>query len=81
MLRPSRKGAEGDQLNVQAAPYLGKQRGALFDGYYEKHRDSTLLSCRSADAVSVVFCRSDHPGVWVGLIVQGSLGKRIQQMG
>ena len=35
-----------------------------FDGYYEKHRDSTLLSCRSADSVSVVFCRSDHPGVW-----------------
>ena len=50
-----------------------------FDGYYEKHRDSALLSCRSADGVSVVFCPSDHTGVWAGLIVQGSLGKRTQQ--
>jgi len=60
--------------------YLEKQRGSLFDGYYEKHRDAALLSCRSADGVSVVFCPSDHTGVWAGLIVQGPLGKRTQQM-
>jgi hypothetical protein len=60
--------------------YLEKQRGSLFDGYCEKHRDSALLSCRSADGVAVVFCPSDHTGVWAGLIVQGSLGKRTQQM-
>ncbi len=59
--------------------YLKEQRGSLFDGYYEKHRDSTLLCCRSADGVAVVFCPSDHTGVWAGLIVQGSLGKRTQQ--
>ncbi len=60
--------------------YLKEQRGSLFDGYYDKHRDSELLCCRSADGVAVVFCPSDHTGVWAGLIVQGSLGKRTQQM-
>jgi hypothetical protein len=60
--------------------YREEQRGALFGGYYEKHQHSELLSCRSADGVSVVFCPSDHTGVWAGLIVQGPLGKRTQQM-
>jgi hypothetical protein len=60
--------------------HLEKQRGSLFDGYCEKHRDSELLSCRSRDGVTVVFCPSDHTGVWAGLIVQGSVGKRTQQM-
>ena len=58
--------------------YLEEQRGSLFDGYFEKHRDADLLSCRSADGVEVVFCPSDHSGVWAGLIVKGSLGKRTQ---
>jgi hypothetical protein len=60
--------------------YLEEQRGSLFDGYYEKHRDSDLLSCQSADGVQVVFCPSDHSGVWAGLIVKGSLGQRTQLM-
>jgi hypothetical protein len=59
--------------------YLEKQRGSLFDGYFEKHSDSQLVCCRSADGVAVVFCPSDHTGVWAGLIIQGSLGKRTQQ--
>ena len=60
--------------------HLEKQRGSLFDGYCEKHRDTELLSCRSRDGVTVVFCPSDHTGVWAGLIVQGSVGRRTQQM-
>jgi hypothetical protein len=59
--------------------YLEEQRSSLFDCYYEKHRNSDLLSCRSADGVEVVFCPSDHSGVWAGLIVKGSLGKRTQR--
>jgi hypothetical protein len=55
--------------------YLEEERGSLFDGYYEKHRNSDLLSCRSADGVQVVFCPSDQSGVWAGLIVKGSLGR------
>ncbi|HYY26488.1 MAG TPA: hypothetical protein VE860_00995 [Chthoniobacterales bacterium] len=60
--------------------YLEQQRGSLFNGYYEKHQGSELFSCRSRDGVTVVFCPSDHTGVWAGLIVQGSVGKRTQQM-
>jgi hypothetical protein len=59
--------------------HLEVQRGSLFDGYYEKHRDAELLFCRSTGGVAVVFCPSDHSGVWTGLIVKGSLGKRTQQ--
>jgi hypothetical protein len=60
--------------------YLEKQRGSLFDGYYKKHRDSELFTCRSRDGITVIFCPSDHTGVWAGMIVQGSVGKRTQQM-
>ena len=66
------------EINSIFKRYLEEQRGSLFDGYYEKHRHSELLSCRSADGVDVVFCPSDHSGVWAGLIVKGSLGERTQ---
>lgn len=59
--------------------HLEVQRGSLFDGYYKKHRDAELLFCQSTSGVAVVFCPSDHSGVWAGLIVKGSLGKRTQQ--
>jgi hypothetical protein len=60
--------------------HLEKQHGSLFDGYYQEHRESELLSCRSRDGVTVLFCPSDHTGVWAGLVVQGSVGKRTQQI-
>jgi hypothetical protein len=60
--------------------HLEKQHSSLFDGYYKRHGDSELLSCRSRDGVTVLFCPSDHTGVWAGLIVQGSVGKRTQQI-
>jgi len=66
------------EINSMFKRYLEDQRGSLFDGYYEKHRTSELLSCRSAEGVKVVFCPSDHSGVWAGLIVKGSLGERTQ---
>jgi hypothetical protein len=66
------------EINSMFQRYLEEQRGSLFDGYYEKHRNSELLSCRTAEGVEVVFCPSDHSGVWAGLIVKGSLGERTQ---
>jgi hypothetical protein len=55
-------------------------QGSLLEGYVAKHRNCELLSCRAADGLEVVFCPSDHRGVWAGLIVKGSLGKRTQGM-
>jgi hypothetical protein len=66
------------EINSYFKRYLEEQRGSLFDGYYEQHKNSELLSCRSAKGVDVVFCPSDHSGVWAGLIVKGSLGERTQ---
>jgi hypothetical protein len=66
------------EINSMYKRYLEQQRGSLFDGYYETHRTSELLSCRSAQGVEVVFCPSDHSGVWAGLVVKGSLGERTQ---
>ena len=60
--------------------YLEEQRRSLFDGYFEMHQKTQLLYCQSGDGVAVVFCPSDHTGVWAGLIVKGSLGKRTQIM-
>jgi hypothetical protein len=67
------------EFNSMLKRYLEEQRGSLFDGYYENHRTSELLSCRSAEGVEVLFCPSDHSGVWAGLIVKGSLGEQTQQ--
>ena len=60
--------------------YLERHRDSMFDGYLEKHRDGKLVSCRLVDGVAVVFCPSDHTGVWAGRIVKGALGNRTQQM-
>jgi hypothetical protein len=68
------------EFNPTFRRYLAKQRDSLFNVYCGKHLDSELLSCRSADGITVVFCPSDHTGVWAGQIVQGSVGKRTQQM-
>jgi hypothetical protein len=56
------------------------ERRALFEGYVERHRNSDLLCCCSSDGIQMIFCPSDHTGVWAGLIVKGSLGKRTQGM-
>jgi hypothetical protein len=66
------------EINSTCQRYLEEQRELLFDGYFEKHRNSELLSCRTTEGVEVVFCPSDHSGVWAGLIVKGSLGERTQ---
>jgi len=67
------------EINSMFKRHLEEQRGSLFDRYYEEHRTSELLSCRTADGLEVVFCPSEHSGVWAGLIVKGSLGARTQR--
>ena len=39
-----------------------------------------LMPCGLANGVAIVFCPSDHTGVWGGIIVKGGLGKRTQKM-
>jgi hypothetical protein len=66
------------QINSTFQRYLEEQRELLSDGYFGKHPNSELLSCRTTGGVEVVFCPSDHSGVWAGFIVKGSLGERTQ---
>ena len=47
-------------------------------GYVERHKDFDLVTCQSSDGIALVFCPSDHTGVWTGQIVKGELGKRTQ---
>ena len=56
------------------------ERSSLFGEYVEKHRNSELLACGLANGVAIVFCQSDHTGVWGGMTVKGGLGKRTQKM-
>jgi hypothetical protein len=49
-----------------------------FGGYVERHKDFDLITCQSSDGIALVFCPSDHTGVWTGQIVKGVLGRRTQ---
>ena len=54
------------------------ERHSAFWGYVQKHQDSQLFACRSGAGIAMVFCPADHTGIWAGMIVKGSLGKRTQ---
>jgi hypothetical protein len=54
------------------------ERSSKLGGYFERHKDFDLVSCQSSDGIALVFCPSDHTGVWTGQVVKGVLGKRTQ---
>jgi hypothetical protein len=54
------------------------ERSSRLGGYFERHKDFDLVTCQSADGIALVFCPSDHTGVWTGQVVKGVLGARTQ---
>ncbi len=72
----------GDRTRV--SPYLNRSRKPMQElrfrlgSYFERHKHSDLVGCWSSDGIELVFCPSDHTGVWTGRIIKGVLGKRTQ---